>query len=290
MKTPFSMMKTSLFLATLVGALCCTAAASAVPFDITLVVSNPQSFTANQAAILIDAIADAEALWESKITGYQPGISQTGLYISVTGNTVGLASATVTSNVNQAGYQLTKSGRILININEIENFADWQGTGTEVIDELIAHEIGHLLGIGSQWTNNNLYTFGTGQYRGEAGIAAYQREFDAGATFVPVELAGSPGTANKHWDQLMRSSFQEGLPSDPFSISPLLGITDSFGRDLGLELMTGAIDPDYGEPFLSRTSVRSLRDLGFTVVPEPSTAVLLFSAVLCALGRHKRRD
>jgi hypothetical protein len=30
-------------------------------------------------------------------------------------------------------------------------------------------------------------------------------------------------------------------------------------------LMTGAIDPDYGEPFLSRFTVESMRDLGYTV-------------------------
>jgi hypothetical protein len=89
---------------------------------------------------------------------------------------------------------------------------------------------------------------------------------------------------------LMRSSDQEGLPSDPFSISPLLGITDQFGRDLALEVMTGAIDPDYSEPFLSRMTVRSLRDLGFTVVPEPSTLMMLGVAVMCAgCGRRHRR-
>ncbi|MBL7373652.1 hypothetical protein INQ23_30490, partial [Escherichia coli] len=51
-------------------------------------------------------------------------------------------------------------------------------------------------------------------------------------------------------------------PNDQWSLSPLTGITDAQGRDLALELLTGALDPDYGEPFLSRTTVQSLRDLG----------------------------
>jgi len=84
----------------------------------------------------------------------------------------------------------------------------------------------------------------------------------------------------------MRSSPQEGNPSDPWSLSPLTGITDSQGRDLGLELMTGAIDPDYGEPFLSNMTVQSLRDLGYTVVPEPSSWSLLLAAFLLRFPRR----
>ena len=42
-------------------------------------------------------------------------------------------------------------------------------------------------------------------------------------------------------------------------------MTDRYGRDRGLELMTGAIDPDYGEPFLSQFTVQSLRDLGYAI-------------------------
>jgi hypothetical protein len=86
----------------------------------------------------------------------------------------------------------------------------------------------------------------------------------------------------------MRSSSQEGDPADPWSLSPLTGITDRFGRDLGLELMTGAIDPDYGEPFLSRTTIHSMRDLGYTVVPEPSTLVLLLLSAVWSVGRRRR--
>ena len=63
----------------------------------------------------------------------------------------------------------------------------------------------------------------------------------------------------------MRSSVQEGNPNDPYSLDPRIGITDQYGRDLGLELMSGAIDPDQGEPFISRTTVESLRDLGYVV-------------------------
>ena len=158
-----------------------------------------------------------------------------------------------------------------------------------IIDELLAHETGHVLGIGTLWDTNGLYSFGTGRYTGQYGVAAFRAEFNPNATFVPVELAGEPSTANKHWDQRMCSSVQEGNPNDPFSLSPLLGITDAQGRDFALELMTGAIDPDYGEPFLSNTTVQSLRDLGFAVVPEPATWILLVvgTAAACFMRRTR---
>ena len=80
-----------------------------------------------------------------------------------------------------------------------------------------------------------------------------------------MENAGNAGTPNAHWDQLMRSSTLEGDPNNPFALDPRVGVTDQYGRDRGLELMTGAIDPDFLEPFLSRFTVESMRDLGYAV-------------------------
>lgn len=247
-------------------------------FDLSLNVTSPSSFTTSQLQVLDDAILEAEALWENVITGYQPGISIGGISISVISGS-SFADARVISSVSQGGFQLTTAGRIRINPGVIDLFGNWDGSGpnppntefvgVNYIDELIAHEIGHVLGIGTQWTINGLYNNGTGEFTGEYGTAAYRDEFDSEATFVPVELAGSSGTQNSHWDQRMRSSSQEGNPSDPWSLDPRVGITDPQGRDLALELMTGAIDPDYGEPFVSLTTIASMRDMGFTVtVPE----------------------
>jgi hypothetical protein len=280
----------SIILRLVFGAALLMMARSAVAFNLVFSVSNPGFFTPNQRQILDDALASAEQLWESKITGYQPGISITTIPITVFGNSTGLASAIFDSTVFQGGYTLATSGRIFINANQIEpfsNFATNFGTFVNVIDELMAHEIGHVLGIGTLWQANGVYSNGTGQYTGQHGLAAFQAEFMPSATFVPVELAGNPGTPDAHWNQLMRSSMQEGNPSDPFSLDPRLGIVDQFGRDFSLELMTGAIDPDYGEPFLSNTTVQSLRDLGFTVVPEPASLVVALGACALLLGRRR---
>jgi MYXO-CTERM domain-containing protein len=245
--------------------------ASCSAFDITYSITNSGSFSANQLSILNEGLVRAERMWETMITGYQPGINIPTLPIQIQGNFSGLADATALSTTLQGGFRLTTSARIRININEIENFADWQGhgaNGLNFIDELLAHEMGHALGIGLHWFDNGVYV-GDAQYRytGQYGVAAYQAEFDPAATFVPVENAGSIGTIGTHWDQLMRSSAFEGTPppANPFLLDPRVGVTDQYGRDRGLELLTGAIDPDYLEPFISRFTVQSLRDLGFTV-------------------------
>ncbi len=256
-----------------VAALFASSSGNCRAFDLQFSILDPGGqFNATELTILNDALVRVERMWETVITGYQPGISVASVPISVQPVTAGLAAANFTGTTQQGGFRIATGGFINININEIENFASWQGivtspafTGRNYVDELLAHETGHVLGIGTLWDDNGLYVSNTFQYTGQHGSAAYQAEFNSAATSVPVENAGNPGTPNAHWDQLMRSSPQEGNPSDPFALDPRVGVTDQYGRDRGLELMTGAIDPDYGEPFVSRFGVEGMRDLGYTV-------------------------
>lgn len=254
---------------TLSFAVLASSAGGAFAFNLQLFVNNSSGmFNATELGILNEALPRVERMWETVITGYQPGIAIGSVPISVNPVTGGLAAANFSSTTLQGGFRLATGGFVNININEIENFANWQGQGANgrnYIDELLAHEVGHVLGVGTLWDDNNVYVHNTFQYTGQHGLAAYQAEFDPAATFVPVENAGATGTPNAHWDQLMRSSVQEGNPSDPWSLDPRVGVTDPYGRDRGLELMTGAIDPDFGEPFVSRFGVESMRDLGYTV-------------------------
>ena len=266
-------------------------------FDLQFTINNSASFSTSQRATVEAAIDYVENLWEGLITGYQEDITVSRLAVNVTSGS-NFADARTTGSVQQGGFRVNTAGTIRINPGVVDIFASWDGSGptppnteflgVNYVDDLLAHEVGHLLGMNlSTWSANGLYQAGSGEYTGEHGLAAYRDEFDATATFVPVETAGSSGTMNNHWDQLMRSSSQEGNPNDPWSLSPLTGITDSQGRDLGLELMTGAIDPDHGEPFLSNMTIQSLRDLGYTVVPEPSSFCLLLIAFLLN-GRDRR--
>ncbi|MEM7625943.1 MAG: hypothetical protein AAF333_09960 [Planctomycetota bacterium] len=268
-------------------------AGAASAFDLSVTIRDPQSYTANQLSILTDAADYAETLWETVVTGYQPGIDIPVVPIEIRRVNTGLASANFSTTTNQGGFRLATSGFVNFNANELETFASWPrmdaGFGLNFVDDIIAHEIGHALGIGTLWDDNGLYVNNSFQYTGVFGLTAYREEFDADAAFIPVENAGGVGTMNSHWDQLMRSSTQEGDPDDPFSLSPLIGITDAMGRDLGLELMTGAIDPDFGEPFLSNTTIQSMRDLGYTVVPEP-TAGLWLAGLTLLQAAHRRKE
>ncbi len=263
-------------------------------FDLSFNV-NSSGFTPTQLTNLQTSLDLAKARWESAITGYQPGISVMGVAINVSAGSA-FAAATVNSSVLQGGFRVATAGSLFVNPAVIDGFFSWDGAGPQnpnpdflglnYLDDILAHEVGHALGIGTLWSSNGVSTGGTGQYTGVHGVRAYQLEFDPLASFVPVEQAGGPGTPDNHWNQLMRSSVQEGNPADPWSLSPLTGITDAQGRDFALELMTGALDPDFGEPFLSNTTIQSLRDLGFTVVPEPSGMILLLAAV--AMLYHSR--
>lgn len=254
---------------TLFCLLCLISTASAVDLQFSISNSGSPAFTPSQVQLLSTAIAQAEAMWETILVGYQPGIAIASVPITVSPTTSGLAEANYTATTNQGGFRLTTSGIVHFNVNQIEAFANWQGPGANglnFLDEIIAHEVGHVLGIGTLWTSNGLYVNNTFQYTGQHALAAFRAEFNQPlATYVPVENAGGSGTANAHWDQRMRSSSLEGNPSDPWSLSPKIGIVDPYGRDLGLDLLTGAVDPDYGEPFLSRTTVEAMRDLGYRV-------------------------
>src|SRR4029077_3813563 len=115
------------------------------------------------------------------ITGYQAGISIASVPITIFPTNSGLASASYSGSTFQGGFTLSTSGFVNINTLEIENFANWQGdepNGLNFIDELLGHEIGHVLGIGTQWTNNGVYVTNSFQYTGQYGASAYAAEYN----------------------------------------------------------------------------------------------------------------
>lgn len=106
------------------------------------------------------------------------------------------------------------------------------------LDEVILHEMGHVLGFGTIWQLLGLLGGSTGpnpKFKGKSAKAEYEAIFGAKGR-VPVEATGGPGTALSHWRE---------------------SVFDN-------ELMTGWLDGGVDNP-LSRITVGSMEDLGYEV-------------------------
>ena len=108
-------------------------------------------------------------------------------------------------------------------------------TRTGRLGDVILHEMGHIIGIGTLWDNNKLLdaennysveTRATNVWRNEWGCVG----------IPPVEKVGGAGTAFRHWDD----------------------------QCLSKELMTGRLGPGLAIPF-SRLTIASVEDMGYTV-------------------------
>lgn len=126
----------------------------------------------------------------------------------------------------------------------------------DMLDNVVLHEMGHILGIGTLWTYQRTLLSGRGtedpfftgvsagqQFASLGGVAIYP----GGA--VPVENSGSAGTRDAHW---RRSVFSN-------------------------ELMQGYAQPG-GMP-MSRVTVASLSDMGYTVTFAGSDSYAFFPAL-----------
>ena len=108
------------------------------------------------------------------------------------------------------------------------------GTWTNVI----LHEMGHILGVGTLWTTLGLKNGPSGDYIGANALREYRTlSGNPSAASIPVEHDFGPGTANAHWDE------------------------DRFNA----ELMTGFIESAGVAMPISRMTVGSLQDIGYAV-------------------------
>ena len=249
-----------------------SATAYAGPF--TIAVNFTGGLTASQQALF----STAANTWMGLLPSYQSGINIASLAINASGVAIDgvggiLGSAGPNTYVNQAGYRVANSGTMQF---DSEDLANMESNGTLLA--VILHEMAHVMGFGTLWSLNSVYSGGSGQFTGANAIAAYITEFNQpSATFVPVELGGSPGTANGHWNEM------DGGWSD-------LGIASAQG-DMRFEVMTGWVSAPY---YISNTTVASFVDIGYvsaeTGVPEPAT-LLLISGGLALIGfRRYRRN
>ena len=194
---------------------------------------------------------DAAARWERIIIGDVPSFTGTlpsafvGFPPVVDGETVDdiiieVALAPIDgpgSILGFAGPQfvrtadfLTLSGVMFFDVADLDFLEQF-----DLFEEVIVHEMGHVLGIGTLWSG-----FGRTLLDGPLDDPFFSGRkanvfwnAEGGTGLLPIEADGGPGTAFGHWD--------EGA--------------------LNNELMTGFLN--LGENPLSRITAGSLRDLGY---------------------------
>ncbi|HKY14602.1 MAG TPA: leishmanolysin-related zinc metalloendopeptidase [Microthrixaceae bacterium] len=170
-----------------------------------------------------------------------------------------------------AGPCLTSSSDQLSRVGVMEfdtaDVATMVATGT--FDDVVLHEMGHVLGIGTLWNWHRSFLWGAGTddplFRGPRGAAAWSALGGNGG--VPVESAGAAGTADAHWresvfdDELMTGFIDAaGNSLSALSVASL--------ADLGYQVSLDAADPyTLPSPF-ARRSVRAEQPAGVMVRPE----------------------
>nr|MDJ0575832.1 pre-peptidase C-terminal domain-containing protein [Xenococcaceae cyanobacterium MO_234.B1] len=196
-----------------------------------------------------EVFEDAASRWEEIITGDVPDVVVPGFgfvddiaidasapFIDGPGGILGQAGPTVL----RAGSFLPARGIMQFDSADLE-FLEEEG----LFDDVILHEMAHVIGFGTIWQEKNLLTgIGTPDPRfvGEGATDEYNDIFGVSESGVPVEADFGPGTALSHWDE------------------------DLFGN----ELMTGFIN--FGENPLSRITAASMGDLDYEVNVDAADA------------------
>ncbi|MGV9362207.1 leishmanolysin-related zinc metalloendopeptidase [Amycolatopsis sp. NPDC003731] len=212
------------------------------PFTITV------EFAGGLTQVQQDAFAAAADRWATVIVGDLPDvvfegepiddvlIVAKGADIDGEGHILGQARIT---HVRPAGPEpwalLPVRGEMTFDRADL---AKMEATG--ILGDVITHEMGHVLGVGSLWGPKGLLVGkGTSDpvFAGPAAMAEYHKLLlGAGEPVrVPVEDTGGPGTRDVHWRD----------------------------RTFGNELMTGFVG--HAPNPLSRVTVASLGDLGYQV-------------------------
>jgi len=219
----------------------CAALPAQLTFSVDFSAQALTDLTSEEQALFTDGLA----FWDRIIDGHQDNTDRNWTLFVDTfsqgsmngGITLGSArpiDLLLTNPVPGSGLSAPWPDRFVIAGNGEASFNTNPEAGP-LRSSVIIHEIGHALGIGTLWELNEVYNDGNpdtssgrtlqggipGQYVGAHALAAYQAEFDPGATFIPVELDGGDGTAHGHWNEVTDNFSMENQPGfDSFPSHP----------------------------------------------------------------------
>ncbi|MGQ0561292.1 MAG: leishmanolysin-related zinc metalloendopeptidase [Gemmatimonadota bacterium] len=243
------------------------------PYQITV------RYIATASARQQQAVANAVARWQSIITADlvnipvnaaintcfdgQPAVNQTVddlllfvefVDIDGVGNVLGQAGPCYVRSDNS----LPVMGHLKLDAGDLE-YMERNGT----IDDVVLHEIGHVLGIGTLWATRGLISGAATvdpRFTGSWAMDAY-RVLGGTDPFIPVENTGAEGTRDGHWRESV------------------------FGSELMTGYISGAANP------LSALTIASLSDLGYGTNPGVASAFTLSTSrygITEGVDLHKR--
>lgn len=207
-------------------------------FQIDLTYNGPTRFLA--------VIEAAIARWEQIITGDLPDVSTANGVIDDLSLTIDIVAIDGAGGIlGQAGFDQTRAGTFGLPYTgsaELDVADVDQRLANGTLDDLVLHEIGHILGIGTLWSR---FGFNTtfGRYTGSNGLVEYRTlSGNANARFVPLEQTGGTGTANSHWQEsLFGSELLTGFLNN--GSNPLSRLTIAALQDLGYQVSYASADP-----------------------------------------------
>lgn len=125
--------------------------------------------------------------------------------------------------------------------------------------DVITHEMGHVVGVGTIWKLKGLLLGGgtnNPRFTGTNAKREYGKLRGTGPTTVPVENIGGPGTADGHWrESLFKNELMSGFISE--ANNPLSRLTVASLQDLGYTVDLTAAEA-YSLPNLQAIAERGL--------------------------------
>ena len=223
------------------------AAKAAAPFTITVVFLGGLNTTQKNA---FKAAADR---WSRVIVGDLPNvvingqviddvlIEASGVAIDGPGGILGQAGPTHLRPASAgAAAFIPAKGRMQFDTADL---AGMQANGT--LKDVITHEMGHVLGIGTIWANKGLLVGASGNnptFKGTNARKEYGVLKGTGPAAVPVENTGGPGTKNSHWrETVFRNELMTGFVAGP--PNPMSRLTVASLKDLGYVVDLAKAEP-----------------------------------------------
>lgn len=178
-----------------------------------------------------------------------------GVAIDGPGRTLGQAGPTHLRPLS-AGANAFLPARGLMSFDTAD-LAQMQANGT--LRDVITHEMGHVIGIGSIWTNKGVLVGANTtnpRFTGTNAKKEYGVLKGTGPVAVPVENTGGAGTRDSHWrEAVFKNELMSGFIAAPSN--PISKLTVASLKDLGYVVAMNAAEP-YALPNLQLLAERGL--------------------------------